>query len=378
MHNLTADIVPDADDLRVVRERAVIGRRRARLVAGVGALAIAGVVASVVVMIGHGNRNGGDEPLAPTPSSPSSGTVLRLPNPFTVVRTIDAQTAGLSGPLKLAVGPAGQVYVTDRSQHVTELDATGDVVRRWGGRGTAPGKFRLYSGALAVGSDGRVYVADTGNFRIQVFSPDGTFIAQYGGYGQGPGKFVWPSGIAVGDDGSMYVADDRAATITALSPNGVQRWRKGTPAESERDLVGHEHLGGVNGAGLLVTANDDVDKVLFIDTEGRIADSFSTTATDVDVDTWGLPGGQFPRGTCGATFDPQGNIYVASCEESYQRHHDIAVYDPQRGLVAGWMGGPMVDAPVFDHEGHAWAVTSGNRAIIELSVHLPASEGVAP
>jgi hypothetical protein len=38
----------------------------------------------------------------------------------------------------------------------------------------------------------------------------------------------------------------------------------------------------------------------------------------------------------------------------------------------------MVDAPVFDHEGHAWAVTSGNRAIIELSVHLPASEGVAP
>ena len=42
-----------------------------------------------------------------------------------------------------AAAPDGHVYVTDRGQHVTELGADGSVITRWGGVGTAPGKFRL-------------------------------------------------------------------------------------------------------------------------------------------------------------------------------------------------------------------------------------------
>jgi sugar lactone lactonase YvrE len=292
-------------------------------------------------------------------------------NPFAIERTITGTDVGIDRPLKVAVGASGDVYVSDRGQHVTELTATGQFVRRWGGPGTQPGRFRLYSGALAVGPDNRVYVADTGNFRIQVFSSTGRYLAQYGNYGQGPGEFVWPSDIVVGSDGTMYVADDRAATVTALSRDGRQLWRHGTPAEADPDLLGHEHLGGVDTQGRLVTANDDTGKVLFLGPNGRVLDDFSTDKAGSGVENPGVPGGHFPNGTCGATIDEHGYVYVASCEESYEAHHDTAVYDAGHHLVAGWRRGRLVDSPVFGPSGSGWAVTSGNRALVEVTVKIP-------
>jgi hypothetical protein len=375
LRNLAADILPDPDDLATVHERAVQARRRERWAVPLGALAVAGVVAVVIVVLSYATRHGQMEPVEPTPSPtvPTSGALREPTNPFKLLRTIEAATVRMDGPLKLAVGSAGQVYVTDVGQHVTELSATGDVVRQWGGRGTAPGQFRMYSGAVAVGPDGHVYVADTGNFRIQVFTAAGRFIAQYGGYGLGPGRFVWPSDIVVGSDGTMYVADDRAATITALSPSGQQLWRRGTPAESDPNLIGHQHLAGVNASGQLVTTNDDVGRVLYLNPDGRVVDFFNPEEASAGVDASGILDGHFPSGSCATTFDAQGNVYVSSCEESYEPTHDTAVYDTQHRFVAGWKRGNLVDAPVFGPDGHAWAITSGNRTIVELEVHLPGS-----
>lgn len=372
LRNLSADIGPDLDDLMVVRRRAAVARARRRRGVVVGSFLVAILIAGTVVLLGQG-AGGKGRPVGPLPTSPdpSPGGRGELTNPFAVLRRIDASTIGVKEALKVAVAPDGSVYVTDRDEHVTELGATGTVIRRWGGPGTGPGRFRLYSGAVAIGPQGRVYVADTGNFRIQVFSPTGDFITQFGGYGQGPGEFVWPSGIVVGADGTMYVADDRAATITALSPTGEQLWRRGTPAETVPDLVGHEHLGGVDAAGLLVTANDDTGEVLYLDSTGSVVDAFDTNKAGAGVDASGIPGGHFPRGACGATLDPQGDVYVSSCEESYEPQHDTAVYDPEHRLVAGWKRGLLVDSPVFGTDGHAWAIQSGNGAVLELSVRLP-------
>ena len=59
---------------------------------------------------------------------------------------------------------------------------------QWGTVGTGDGNFTSPSG-VAVDSTGDVYVADSGNSRIQKFTPTGTFITKWGSLGTGDGQF---------------------------------------------------------------------------------------------------------------------------------------------------------------------------------------------
>jgi sugar lactone lactonase YvrE len=75
---------------------------------------------------------------------------------------------------------------------------------------------------IALDQEGNVYVADTANNRIQVFSSNGTFLSKMGKYGTGNGSFNSPEGIAIdSSSGNVYVADtgnNRISTYTSRSP----------------------------------------------------------------------------------------------------------------------------------------------------------------
>ena len=78
--------------------------------------------------------------------------------------------------------------------------------RFWfGSEGTGDGQFREPHG-MAVDSSGNIYVADTGNHRIQVFDTKGRFIRQFGSRGSGNGQFDEPYGVAVDSSGNIYSA----------------------------------------------------------------------------------------------------------------------------------------------------------------------------
>jgi tripartite motif-containing protein 71 len=62
---------------------------------------------------------------------------------------------------------------------------------------------------VAVDSSGNVYVADSGNNRIQKFTSDGTFITKWGSQG---------SGVAVGSSGNVYVSDGYNNIIQVFAP----------------------------------------------------------------------------------------------------------------------------------------------------------------
>ena len=57
-------------------------------------------------------------------------------------------------------------------------------ITKWGSNGTADGQFSSPAG-VAVDSSGNVYVADNGNYRIQKFNSNGTFITKWGSSGDG-------------------------------------------------------------------------------------------------------------------------------------------------------------------------------------------------
>jgi hypothetical protein len=73
---------------------------------------------------------------------------------------------------------------------------------------------------ISLDSDGNVYVADSGNNRIQKYSPEGELLASYGRKGQGPGEFQIMGGIAVDNQGQMYVTDRSTNRLKILSPQG--------------------------------------------------------------------------------------------------------------------------------------------------------------
>ncbi len=166
--------------------------------------------------------------------SASSGTVqgLRLMPQFNA--TFGGPGSGdgqFDGPRGAAVDGEGRIYVADTGNNRVQIfDPALGHVDTIGGPGSGDGEF-MNPGAVAVNaSSGAIYVADTGNHRVQVFDRAGAYVEDV------PGHFSNPSGVAVdGTTGYVYVADrnnnvvqvfdsDRAnvANITSLlNPYGV-------------------------------------------------------------------------------------------------------------------------------------------------------------
>ncbi|MCP5150622.1 MAG: carboxypeptidase regulatory-like domain-containing protein [Chromatiales bacterium] len=134
-----------------------------------------------------------------------------------------------SVPAKVAVDAAGFVYVTEGSTNpgvshrVQKFTADGSFVAEWGGFGAGPGQFD-YPREVAVGPDGRVHVSDTG--RVQTFTADGAVLAAWGSGGAGPGRFGNPEGIAIDDEGAIHVADTRNNRVQVFDATGafVREW----------------------------------------------------------------------------------------------------------------------------------------------------------
>ncbi len=123
---------------------------------------------------------------------------------------IKGTNAGELGfPRSVAVTPSGEVYLSEygKTERVQKFSRDGQkLLASFGGFGSGPGEFNRAEG-LGLDSSGRVYVADSCNHRIQIFTPDGKFITAYGKAGSGPGEFSYPYDIRVDPEGYQYVCE---------------------------------------------------------------------------------------------------------------------------------------------------------------------------
>jgi DNA-binding beta-propeller fold protein YncE len=114
----------------------------------------------------------------------------------------------LPRPSGLAIDPAtNRLYVSDTKLHkIRVYDAsTGAFVKEIGERGTEEGKFNFPTNLFI--RRGKLYVSDTGNFRVQILDLDGNFLKKIGQLGDRLGDLARPKGVAVDSDGHIYVAD---------------------------------------------------------------------------------------------------------------------------------------------------------------------------
>ena len=85
--------------------------------------------------------------------------------------------------------------------------------------GEAPGQFNNPEG-MTVDDKGRLWIADTKNHRIQQFGIDGTFVGVLGKVGSGPGELSNPTGVVCRGD-KIYVADSGNGRIQVFqAPTG--------------------------------------------------------------------------------------------------------------------------------------------------------------
>jgi DNA-binding beta-propeller fold protein YncE len=159
-------------------------------------------------------------------------------------------------PTEMIAHPNGDIYVTDgyRNARVHRFTREGRLVKSWGAPGHGPGQFHLPH-SIAFDPDGKLYVADRANKRIQIFSPDGDFLGQWTGMGG-------PNDITRGKDGNYYIAEQE---------------NDGKPAQvCVRDATGnvlvrfdsrHDHGVGVDSRGDIyagLTTEHSVDKFVRI------------------------------------------------------------------------------------------------------------------
>ena len=136
-------------------------------------------------------------------------------------------SGGLISPKGLALDGEGNIYVVDsRAARVTKLDPSGRVLARVGRPGKGDGEFTEPWG-IAVDSGGNVYVADTWNHRIQKFDSNLRFQAKWGTFGSvaargglRPGAFWGPRGMAIDSADSLYVTDTGNKRVQKFSPDG--------------------------------------------------------------------------------------------------------------------------------------------------------------
>lgn len=217
-------------------------------------------------------------------------------------------------PNSLTIGVDGRILVADTwNYRIQEITSDGQQILSWG----QPGEFGFGAPALPtdsfwgprdvkVGNDGRIYVSDTGNKRIRVYTiENGGAVYQFdiATGGSAPGELNEPSGIALHPDGRIFIADTWNRRVAVFASNGaflnniaVRAWyeEKGNRPYLAIDA---EH-------DLLYVTDPDGGRVLIYDTEGNCLGSFGQPIGDLSQ------GVQFNT-VGGIAVDGQGNVYIA-------------------------------------------------------------------
>jgi sugar lactone lactonase YvrE len=152
-------------------------------------------------------------------SDTSTGTIYRF-NPAEVV-VGEFGTGELNRPNGMVFDPRQRrLYVADTLNHqIAVFSADGKPLARLGQRGPGPGEFN-FPIDLDIGPNGELVVLDSLNARVQVLNPDGSFIRMFGERGTALGSFMLPKSIAVDTLGHVYVSDSRAHRFVIFDLQG--------------------------------------------------------------------------------------------------------------------------------------------------------------
>jgi streptogramin lyase len=235
----------------------------------------------------------------------SSGTIF--PQTYEFVLQWGSNGTGNSefnGPDQIAIDSSDNVYVADYfNDRIQVFTPDGTFITKWTANGAS---------GVAVDSSGNVYVSDYDGNHIRKYTSDGTLLTMWGSNGTANGKFDSPWGIDVDSANNVYVADYGNNRIQTFTPDGIfiTKW-------------------GANGAvGVDV---DSSDNVYVSDYDGNHIQKFTADGTLITMwGSYGTGNGKFDI-PWGVAVDAADNVYVAD-----YGNNRIQKFTPESTFITKW------------------------------------------
>lgn len=202
--------------------------------------------------------------------------------------------------VKIAVDSGGRMYTIDGTHSsIRKYLNNGILVDIFGGApGSGDGKFDRPQG-LATDAESNLYVADTGNNRVQKLDRYGRFITKWGTAGSGDGEFENVYDLAIDSEGFVYTIDKGTQHIQKFTSEGVFVTSWGLPRIGDGQFIDVKSI-SVDPRGYVYITDTGNNRVQKFDSEGNF------------ISKWGSLGegdGQFNQPE-GIATDSEGNVYV--------------------------------------------------------------------
>ena len=186
-------------------------------------------------------------------------------------------------PTAIALDSEGKVYVADEAlNRISIYTKDGEFISKWERPGNADGEWDKPSG-LAFDRDDNLYLVDSGNNRVQKLTKDGQFISKWGQEGSGDGEFNMPWGIGVDKNANVYIADWRNDRIQKFTSGGQFLMKFGSTGSGAGEFNRPADV-AVDQDGDIYVADWNNDRLQVFDPEGNY---LTSTTGEGSLSKWG-------------------------------------------------------------------------------------------
>jgi secreted PhoX family phosphatase len=265
-----------------------------------------------------------------TPGSGNGQFDFLIPQAFARV------VAGI--PILPAISSNGTIWVADMGNYrVEEFSSAGIYESQFGSNGSSNGQFGSTIQGIAIDASGNIWVTDYNNNRVEEFSSTGIYESQLGctsgacSAGSSNGQFNSPWGITIDASGNIWVADQINNRVQEFSATGTYESQFGSYGSSTGQFSYPANI-AIDASGNIWVVDEGNNRVEEFSSTGTYKSQLGCTSGACSS---GSSNGQFYYPS-GIAIDASGNIWVGdTLNNRVEEFSSTGIYESQLGCTSG-------------------------------------------